>query len=93
VREQRWLLPLVWFTVKTSIVVDSATICVVVVVVVNGCVVSVVNGLVVVDSATICVVVVIVGNGCVVSVVNGLVVVVAISSLVYDICDSVDGSE
>jgi hypothetical protein len=32
-------------------------------------------------------------NGCVVSVVNGLVVVVAISSLVYDICDSVDGSE
>ena len=65
-REQRWLLPLVWFTVKTSIVADSATICVVVVVVVNGCVVSVVNG---------------------------LVVVVAISSLVYDICDSVDGSE
>ena len=65
-REQRWLLPLVWFTVKTSIVVDSATICVVVVIVVNGCVVSVVNG---------------------------LVVVVAISSLVYDICDSVDGSE
>jgi hypothetical protein len=63
VREQRWLLPLVWFTVKTSIVADSATICVVVV------------------------------DGCVVSVVNGLVVVVAISSLVYDICDSVDGSE
>jgi hypothetical protein len=90
VREQRWLLPLVWFTVKTSIVADSATICVVVV---DGCVVSVVNGLVVVDSATICVVVVVVVNGCVVSVVNGLVVVVAISSLVYDICDSVDGSE
>ena len=64
-REQRWLLPLVWFTVETSIVVDSATICVVVVVV----------------------------NGCVVSVVNGLVVVVVISSLVYNICDSVDGSK
>jgi hypothetical protein len=77
--------------VNGLVVVDSATICVVVVIVVNGCVVSVVNGLVdVVDSATICVVVV---NGCVVSVVNGLVVVVAISSLVYDICDSVDGSE
>ena len=93
-REQRWLLPPVWFTVETSIVVDSATICVVVIVVVNGCVVSVVNGLVVVvDSATICVVVVVVVNGCVVSVVNGLVVVVVIFSLVYNICDSVDGSK
>jgi len=66
VREQRWLLPPVWFTVETSIVVDSATICVVVIVVVNGCVVSVVNG---------------------------LVVVVVIFSLVYNICDSVDGSK